>query len=415
MTLEGVGANYSETPGKLRRARSEAVAEIRKVIEDAEAANGGKGRALTRAERRTTDGKNAEIVDLTKRIEAAERDKRNLESELRGKYRDAGSGVEAEFNRYMADQFRSLAQGNGLIGGESRDLTTAGAFTGALVPTDYELYVWDRLHAQAVALKTNPTIIQTDRHSITLPHLLTDAAASWVAEGGAISETDPTGESIVVTPSKVAALNKFSRESADDSNPAIADIIGKNLTRSIALAVDKAFFEGTGSSNQPTGLKNVSGITTQSMGTNGASPANLDFLLTALATLEAANADMSKVVIVAPARTVNDLFALKDSQNRYLMSSVTAGGASARSIEGVPIYTSNQLTLTETQGSSNVANSAYVYDASQVIVVQSHGMRLEATNDAYFSTDQIGIRCITRVGFAVPNPTAVVRVVGVLA
>jgi HK97 family phage major capsid protein len=55
-----------------------------------------------------------------------------------------------------------------------------------------------------------------------------------------------------------------------------------------------------------------------------------------------------------------------------------------------------------------------VYDASQALVVRSHGFRLEATRDAYFANDQIGVRAIARVNFAVPNPTAVVRIVGVL-
>jgi HK97 family phage major capsid protein len=383
----------------MKQERAEAVRELRKMVEGTERANGGKGRSLTDDERRSTEQLGEKIEQLTGEIDGLERQRRDMAATAGREYA-AGTGRDAEFNTYLA--------------GELRDLATSGALTGALVPSDYQLYLWDRLAAQAVALKTNPTVIKTERHSILLPHLLTDASAAWVAENGAISESDPTGEQVTVTPTKIAALTKFSRESATDSNPAIADIIGKNLTRSIALGVDLGFFEGTGSSNQPTGLKNTSGINAQSMGTNGAAPTNLDFLLTALSTLEAANADMSRAVIVAHARTVNELFALKDSQNRYLMSSVTAGGASVRSIEGVPIYTSNQLSVTETQGSSSVASSVYVYDASQVIVVQAHDMRLEATDAAYFSTDEIGVRCIARVGFAVPNPHAVVRIAGVL-
>jgi HK97 family phage major capsid protein len=398
-----------------KQLRNRESAKVKAIL----AAAGSEGRTrLNAVETRDSDASIALVEAATERLaEIGERatrsDNRTPEQRFADSQRGrewmhhadggaAGDGRRSEFNRWFA--------------GELRDMTTAGALGGALVPSDYQLYVWDRLAAQAVALKAGPpTIIQTERHSILLPHLLTDATAAWVAENGTITEADPTGEQITVTPTKVATLTKFSRESATDSNPAIADMVANNLQRSIALAIDLGFYEGTGSSNQPTGLKNTSGILTQSMGTNGASPTHLDFLLTALSTLEAQNADMSKVVIVAPARTVNDLFALKDSQNRYLMSSVTAGGASARSIEGVPIFTSNQLTLTETQGTSNAANSVYVYDASQVIVVKAHDVRVEATSEAYFSTDEIGIRCIARVGFAVPNPHAVVRIMGVLA
>jgi len=237
-----------------------------------------------------------------------------------------------------------------------------------------------------------------------------------VAENGTINESDPTGEQISVTPTKIAALTKFSRESAMDSNPAIADMVGKNLSRSIALGIDLGFFEGTGASNQPTGLKNTANITTDSTttGTNGSAPTNLDFILKALGTLSQQNANMDRAVIVMHSRTWAELTQLKDSQNRYLLNAVQTGGAPARSIDGVPVFLSNQLSTTETQGTGTTCSSVYAYDASQIIVVKAHDMRLEASQDAYFSTDEIGIRCIARVGFAVPNPKAVVRVSGVL-
>ena len=384
----------------MKQERAAAVRELRKIVETAESANGGKGRALTDNERRSYEKSNGEIERLTGEIDGLERMRQAVTVEARANG-TIGAGPEHEFRTWFAN--------------ELRDFATTG-FGGALVPLDYQQVVWDRLRPASVFFQTNPFVINTDRHQISLPALTADAAAAWVAEAGAISETDPTGATITVTPNKVAALTKFSREAADDSNPGVADVIMKNLMASIGLAVDKAAFEGTGSSNQPTGLKNTSGIVLDNttMTTNGSTFTTLDPILSALSTLEGNNADMSKAAIVMHSRSWGELIKIKATTGQYLLESVQSGGAPNRSIDGVPVYISNQLSTTETQGSSSLASSVYVYDASQVIAVRRESMRLEATRDAYFANDQIGVRGIARIGFAVPNPLAVVRLAGVL-
>lgn len=390
----------------MRQERTVKVAAARALHEKASKAN----RDFSAAETREYDRTLAEVRSITARVDREEAlsgltPSAGTRSELRGLSgrpgRDErGTISDHEFNTALAGELRDLASGTSGFGG--------------LFPTDYQEYVWDRLAPHTVALKTNPTVVTTDKHSITLPALTADAAANWVAEAGAISETDPTAQTVTVTPTKVAALTKYSREAADDSNPEVAALVMQNLARSIGLAVDLGFYYGSGSSNQPVGLANTAGITTQFMGTNGAAPTNLDFLLTALSTLEQANADMSKAVIVLHARTMNELFQLKDTQTRYLMESVSAGGATSRSIEGVPIFTSNQFPLNETRGTGTTCSSAIAYDPSQVLFVKAHDVRLEASMHPFFSNDQIGLRAIARVGFAVPNPLAVVRVAGIL-
>ncbi len=66
-----------------------------------------------------------------------------------------------------------------------------------------------------------------------------DPTASWVAEGAGIVPCDPTLSELVVTPAKVAGLTIISRELADDSNPAAAQVVGQGLARDIARRVDK--------------------------------------------------------------------------------------------------------------------------------------------------------------------------------
>jgi HK97 family phage major capsid protein len=390
----------------LRQERSQKIAAARAIHDKATSEN----RDFTAAESKAYDRALAEVRTLAARVEREEGlsdlgpsrgTARGLSGRALPDTDNRGGVTDLEFHTALA--------------GELRDLATGTSGFGGIFPTDYQPYVFDRLAPHATFLTTNPTVVVTEKHSITLPAYTADAAAAWVAEAGAISETDPAAQTLTITPTKVAALTKISRESADDSNPALAELVMNNIARSVGLAIDLAGYWGTGASNQPTGIGNTAGITTQFMGTNGAAPTNLDFLLTALATLESANADMSKVVLAMHPRTVNELFALKDSQNRYLMQSVSSGGSVARSVDGIPIVTSTQFPTNEVRGTSGaVCSSVLAYDPSQVVFVKAHDVRLEATNSAYFANDQIGLRCIARVGIGIPNPAAVVRVAGIL-
>ena len=96
--------------------------------------------------------------------------------------------------------------------------------------------------------------------------LTADPAVAWTAENTQISLTDPTTNELVVTPKKVAGLTQISNQAASDSNPAVADQIGRGLARSVAHKVDAAFFGNT-VTNGPSGLLSLSGVNVVDHGT----------------------------------------------------------------------------------------------------------------------------------------------------
>ena len=87
-------------------------------------------------------------------------------------------------------------------------------------------------------------------------------------------------------------------------------------------------------------------------------------------------------------------------------SAGSAGQAVSGSIYGVPVYLSSQLSIVE----GTAESSAYVYDASQVVVVMRQDTRIELDRSRLFNSDQSEIRAILRADLAVPNPKAVVRI-----
>jgi HK97 family phage major capsid protein len=66
---------------------------------------------------------------------------------------------------------------------------------------------------------------------------------------------------LTVTPPKVAGLTIISRESADDSNSAAAQVVGDGLARDIARRIYQAVFAGL-ASPAPAGLTTLSGVQT---------------------------------------------------------------------------------------------------------------------------------------------------------
>ena len=84
------------------------------------------------------------------------------------------------------------------------------------------------------------------------------------------------------------------------------------------------------------------------------------------------------------------------------------------SIWGVPTYTTSQLSVTETQGSSSVASSVYVLQADQVLLVRRADFEVLLDRSRLFNQDMTEVRGIGRFDLIVPNPKAIVRISGAL-
>src|SRR5919204_4847873 len=292
---------------------------------------------------------------------------------------------------------RSLQEGSG-----------SGAYA---VPEEYA-DVFDRLAARAVGLASGFTVISTETDTLHVPKLTADATAAWTAEAATITASDPTLNEVIATPRKLAALTRMSNEWVDDARarPSGLGFVAQNLIRALALKLDLGIFEGSGSAPEIRGLKNVSGIGTVSMGTNGATPTNLDPFADAIGTLAQNNAEATAIVMHP--RTWQTLSKLKEQtsgNNKPLLQESAGSGSQGlqRRIYGVPVYLSSQLSITETQGTSTDCSSAYVVQADQIVAVRRRDVSIELDRSRYFESDESVLRAILRIDVVVPNPTAI--------
>jgi len=373
------------------------------------------GRELLASEQRAYSAAVAEIAELDQLLDDA--------AAARGRAYRAEQAEQAK----RAEQITASRRRAGVpldLGGERSTASlgqwlvralAGGSGSGApFAPTQQSTEVFQYLAANTVHGQMGVRIVTTSERAISFPNMTAGASVGWYAEGGTISATDPTASSLTATPKKCAGLTVVSNELIADSDPAILDAVAQDLIAQIGRKLDLGVFEGAGSSNEPTGLKNVSGINEISMATNGAAPTDLSKIADAIYELQADNANPTALVMHP--RTLNTFRKLLDGANRPLLVPTTDPGAGvAATMFGVPVYVTSQLSITETQGTSTDCSSIYVVEAPRIVVVMRSDATVELDRSRLFNSDQSEIRVTMRADVLAPQPTAVCRIKGVRA
>jgi HK97 family phage major capsid protein/HK97 family phage prohead protease len=103
---------------------------------------------------------------------------------------------------------------------------------------------------------------------VKIPKKTTAASAAWIAsEGGAASESEMTVGSVTMTPKSIGSFTDISRQLMIQSSLDVEALVRDDLAQAIALAIDLGALAGSGSSGQPTGIKNTGGINVVDFGT----------------------------------------------------------------------------------------------------------------------------------------------------
>jgi HK97 family phage major capsid protein len=283
---------------------------------------------------------------------------------------------------------------------------------GFLVVDTYSGPLFDRLRAQNVVMAAEPIVVQTDGDALIIPTVETSTTAGAYGEGATITGSSPVFGRTRIAMRKFGAYSTCSSELLADSNPAARELIAADHTQQLANLLDVEMLEGNGAGNHFMGLRYAGQLTTLGSG-NGAVP-DLDDVEAMLTRLEAANVDMERVRLFMAPRTWSTLRTLQDDQHRYQLQPDPTAPA-RRQLFGVPVSVSSQMSITQTVGSSSDCSYLVACDMSRVVV----GSRLSVSVliDPYSNsqTDQIAIRSLTRVGFALVTPTACEVLAGVRA
>lgn len=155
-----------------------------------------------------------------------------------------------------------------------RDMTVGTATAGGhTVGTDLLSGSFiDTLKNAMQVVKLGATVLNDLNGNIAIPRKTGGGTAYWVAEGAAGSESTPAVDQVALSPKNVTAFSDFSRNLVLQSSLDVENFVRTDLAQQLALAVDLAAFNGSGTSNQPEGVLNASGIGDVAIGTNGGAP-----------------------------------------------------------------------------------------------------------------------------------------------
>jgi HK97 family phage major capsid protein len=177
------------------------------------------------------------------------------------------AAFEFECSREAARQYGKDAQGimlpaEVLRTWSKRDINTGDDST--LIAEDYRGGDFiDVLRNSSSVLAAGATTLQGLQGNVVIPKKTAASSAGWIAtEGNAASESEFTSGSVTMTPRVIGAFTDATRLLLQQSSLDIENLIRDDLTKSIATAIDLGALAGSGSSGQPTGIKNTSGINT---------------------------------------------------------------------------------------------------------------------------------------------------------
>lgn len=146
---------------------------------------------------------------------------------------------------------------------QTRDLTAGTAASGGyLVGTELRPQDFiDLLRARTAVGRLGATMLRGLVGNVTIPKWSGASTAYWLAnEATAITESTPATGQLALTPKTVGAYTEVSRLLMLQSTPAADDLVLRDFSKVLALAVDLAALEGSGASGQPTGISTTPSI-----------------------------------------------------------------------------------------------------------------------------------------------------------
>ena len=146
---------------------------------------------------------------------------------------------------------------------QKRDLTAGtGSAGGFLVATDNLAGSFiDLLRNRTTVGLLGATMLSGLQGNVTIPKQTGANTAYWLTnEATAITEGNATFGQLALSPKHVGSYQEISRQLLTQSSPSVDMLVMDDLARVVAIAIDLAALEGTGSAGQPTGISATAGI-----------------------------------------------------------------------------------------------------------------------------------------------------------
>lgn len=367
----------SEFVKSQQEVRANLTEQIRDVIEGAEADK----RGLDAAELEKIDRIESDIRRSDEAIAVATRNE-----ERRNEAAEAARGfTPAEERSDTADIFRAMYRGEVrghefMPNAEKRATLVGSANT---VPVDFLEQVYLLARQVGPMLDVSDVIQRSSGNDLRIPIMTAYSSAAQVAEGAAISDSEPTFSSVLLQPFKQAFIVKIANELLDDAGFNIQATIAEQAGNAIGTQVNSLATVGTGSS-ETEGVVVASGLGVTAA---SASAITADELIELAYSTDGAVRRLPGAGFMANGSTIAAIRKLKDGSGAYIYDPQVGGPDRLLGYE-----------MTE-----NVAMADIATDEKTVLFghfpsykLVTTGLEVATSTDAYFANDVTAYRFVYR-------------------
>ena len=267
-----------------------------------------------------------------------------------------------------------------------------------IVPEDYKASEFIGLLRNSMIVRSlGARVLSGLRGDVVIPKQTGASTAYWLNEGDSLTESNPTFDTIGLSPKHVGALSSLSRQLIQQSNPAIEQLVRDDFVQVVSAAVDKALIHGTAVAKQPVGILAAANVQVGNLAT--LSWANLLGLLEKLALVNAS----PNAALIHPKVATKLASTLKDATvgAEYLL---TAGR-----VAGVPAHVTNQL---DAKTGTPDKGRMILGDFTQLVIGEWGATEILANPYAagYYEAGAVQLRILHTMDAAVRNPQAFVKV-----
>ncbi len=394
---------------EIREAKAAKVQEMRALLDANKTLTADQQAAFDKLKGEITELEGQEqranyLAELERRSVAEPVDKSAAELEARISLLDAVNaqvenraltGALAEFNQEQRNQG---VQARGVLVPasifEKRAANTTTTADG-IVPEDFRSDQFiGLLRNSAIVRSLGARTLSGLRGNVVIPKQTSTTAATWLAEGDALTDTDPlTFDTVTLTPRHVGALTELSRQLIQQSNPDIEALVRDDFVKVIGLAVDRALIHGNG-------VKEPAGLVDTATGTGTLATLTWEAVLKVIEDLNLSHINPN-YWLTTPAVATKLRSTLKDS---------VAGSASLMEngqLAGIPVAVTQQLDNVIDSNDDVVAGRVLVGDFSELLIGTWGAVDILANPyGAAYARGGVQIRILTTMDAAVRRPEA---------
>ena len=239
----------------------------------------------------------------------------------------------------------------------SRDLTVGtNADGGFLVETELDSGSFIELLRNKSAIlgegAGGATLLQGLQGMVSVPKMTSSSTAYWVGEGASPTESQQAFEQVNLAPKTVGAFVDYSRRLLLQSSISVETMIRNDLAQVIAKEIDRAALYGTGSSNQPKGIFNTTGVGSVTIAGGAGTYGSFAEFISAETSVAAANAEVGSMVYIINANARGALKSTEKATNT-----------------GMFVYENDQINGYSARVSNQLANSDVLFGALNSLIV----------------------------------------------